>query len=894
MAFKYNEISEDNGYSADNKKYSQGLSQKEASYRLKKYGPNILIKKKNISIFKIIIEQFNDFMVLILLAATAISVFMGEIMEAITIIAIITINAILGFVQEYRTEKTMEALKTLSAPTAKVIREGEINIIPAASVVLGDIIIVEAGDRIPADGTLIETSGLTVDESLLTGESIPVEKLPNKKLNYKNNENADENSIYMGTNITYGRGKAIVIATGMETQMGKIADMIQNIESKQTPLQKRLDHLGKFIIYACLFICAIVSITGILRGEDLFVMLFAGVSLAVAAVPEGLPAIVTVSLAIGVQRMVKKNALVKKLPAVETLGCADIICSDKTGTLTENKMTVREIFTSEGLLVLKEKGTNLLKYKTFKKVLEISVLCNNAQIVKGVKDKERLFKNLRSIYDKKEALKGVGNPTEIALLIMAKKAGVTKRTLDKHYKRKDEIPFNSERKCMSVICQGLENKYYIFTKGAPDVVIKKCSKILTANGVVNLTPTNKMNVMGANDTMAKKAFRVLAIAYKEVQKTSILTEKSESGLIFVGLIGMIDPPREEVFKAVLKCKLAGIKPIMITGDYSLTALAIAKELDIYKDGDLMLTGEDLSKMNEEEFLEVVENVSVFARVTPKHKLTIVRVLKGLGHIVAMTGDGVNDAPAVKEADIGISMGIAGTDVTKEVSSMILMDDNFATIVSAVEEGRVIYNNIRKFIRYLLSCNLGEVITMFFGMILGLPIPLLPIQILLVNLITDGLPAIALGLEPYEKDVMTKKPRGFDESIFSEGLIGLILVRGLLLGVSTLAVFASMLYYTHDINLSRTGAFATLVTTQLVHVFECKSEKKSIFEIPIFNNIYLLFASFGSFFMILLVVYVPLLQKVFKSVPLSFNDWLLIIGFSFIGPIGSSLFTKKRK
>jgi len=895
----------------NNVKHNQGLSNKEALDRLNKFGPNTLIEKKGISIFKIIIEQFSDFMVLILLAATAISVFMGEMMEAITIVAIVIVNAILGFIQEYRTERTMEALKTLAAPSARVIRDGKISVIPAAQIVPFDIIIVEAGDRIPADGILIESSNLAIDESLLSGESIPVEKHANKKLvyNYRGNINLKnrENLICMGTIATYGRGKAIVCATGMKTEMGKITDMIQNIEDEETPLQRRLAHLGKLIVYTCIFICAVVSVTGILRGEELFTMLLAGISLAVAAVPEGLPAIVTVSLALGVQRMIKRNALVRKLPAVETLGCADVICSDKTGTLTENKMTVRKIYTGESLYEVKGSGYDInggfltrgkvidpLKYRALKLTLEISALCNNAQLIRKVEDRGKLPRKIRPIFTKTEIWDVVGDPTEGALLIAAAKGGFTREVLEESYIRQDEIPFDSERKCMSVICENVKNETYVFTKGAPDIIIKKCSKMLAARGIVTLTPSARAGIMKFNDDMAGEALRVLGVAYKQLDDVNTKKDKLETDLVFIGLIGMIDPPREEASEAVLKCKLAGIKPVMITGDHKITACAIADELDIYTEGDFVLTGADLDNMDEDKLVKIVDRVSVFARVSPKHKLTIVKAFKKLGHIVAMTGDGVNDAPAVKEADIGVSMGIMGTDVTKEVSSMVLVDDNFATIVAAVEEGRVIYSNIRKFIRYLLSCNIGEVLNMFLGMLLGLPIPLLPIQILWVNLVTDGLPAIALGLEPPEKDVMISQPRSSEDTIFSGGLTSLIIIRGLLLGISTLAVFISMLYYTHNVDLSRTGAFVTLVITQLIHVFECKSESRNIFEISFFNNIYLVLAVFCSLIMILSVVYIPLLQEVFRTVPLALNDWLLIAGFSFIGPVGSSFFTRKTR
>lgn len=886
------------------KRPHMGLSEREAKLRYQKHGPNTLTAKKKISAFKMILDQFGDFMILILLASTAVSAFMGEMTEAITIIAIVIINAILGFIQEYRTEKALDALKSLAAPTAKVIRDGTLNNIPAEQVVPGDLIVLESGDRVPADANLIEANGLQVDESLLTGESIPVEKCVESLARKVSGSSDRESSVFMGTIVTAGRAKAIVYATGMYTEMGRIADMIQNIEDDQTPLQKRLDHLGKFIGVGCLLICTVVSVTGILRGENFLTMLIAGISLAVAAVPEGLPAIVTIALALGVQRMLKRNALIRKLPAVETLGCASVICSDKTGTLTENKMTVRRIFAgdiilevtgsgykTEGSFLLGGREVNPYKIAPVRLALEIGGLCNNAKLVMSY-EKTDASSKFKSMISRQERWEVSGDPTEGALIVAAAKGGLTQEMLEKSYFRKDELPFDSERKCMSVICDNHRGETFVFTKGAPDIIIEKCSKIYTAKGIEELSGFLKKKVLKMNDIMAGDALRVIGVAYKKLESQSYKSYDVEKDLVFAGLIGMIDPPRKEAVEAVQKCKLAGIKPVMITGDHKITATAIARELNIYAMGDKALTGADLDEMGETKLERIAEEVSVYARVSPKHKLMIVRVLKKLGHIVAMTGDGVNDAPAVKESDIGVSMGITGTDVTKEASSMILMDDNFATIVAAIEEGRVIYNNIRKFIRYMLSCNLGEVLTMFVGMLLALPLPLLPIQILWVNLVTDGLPAIALSLDPPGRDVMMRKPRGTKENIFSNGLLSLILLRGCLIGLTTLAVFTAILRFTGSIEMSRTAAFATLVITQLVHVFECKSETKSIFEIPIFNNLYLVMAVACSLCMILGVIYVPSLQAIFKTVPLSLNEWMWIIGLSALGPVTSSFFIKK--
>lgn len=887
-----------------------GLSDKEARKKLLEHGPNILAEKEKISPLKLFFSQFTDVMVLILLASTAISAFMGEITEAITIIAIVLMNSILGFVQEYRTEKTMEALKSLAAPAARVLRDGKQASIPAEQIVPGDVIILETGDRVPADATLLESMSLQADESLLTGESVPAEKsaIPTERASVLTGKAAvtgkpkgftdRKNMVYMGTVVTGGRAKALVHATGMNTEMGGIADLIQNIEEEQTPLQKKLDKLGKIIAVSCIAICAVVAATGILRGEDAFSMLLSGISLAVAAVPEGLPALVTISLALGVQRMLRRNALIRRLPAVETLGCAGVVCSDKTGTLTQNKMTVRRFYTGDRFTELKDgqverpffaggRAIDPLEDDILKLTLEIEALCNNAslknEIPRGI---EKIKSKIRPTAVKWEF---AGNPTEVALLVASARAGLTTETVQSMYFRVDELPFDSERKCMSVVCDNRKGETYVFSKGAPDVLLKKCTKVLQPSGIAALTHEHRIKIMKANETMAGEALRVIAVAYRRLNSRTNRKDELESDLIFTGLIGMIDPPRKEAGEAVLKCRMAGIKPVMITGDHKLTAMAIAKELDIYRDGEKVLTGAELDNMDDARLEKMAEDVSVYARVSPKHKLMIVRALKRRGHIVAMTGDGVNDAPAVKEADIGVAMGLTGTDVTKEASSMILLDDNFATIISAIEEGRVIYNNIRKFIRYMLACNIGEVLTMFLGMLAGLPIPLLPIQILWINLVTDGLPAVALGFDPAEKDVMKRPPRESGEGIFSNGLAEIIVFRGILIGLTTLAVFVTMLYFNGDIGLARTGAFVTLVLTQLIHVFECKSETKSIFQMPLFNNIYMVFAVLSSLFMTLAVVYIPVLQNVFKTVPMGLNDWLVTAGLSFFIPIAASLF-----
>jgi Ca2+-transporting ATPase len=854
----------------------KGLSEKEAERKLAEHGPNLLSEKKRISALGILLRQFSDYMVLILMACTAISAFMGESTEALTIIAIVVLNSTLGFIQEFRTERTLEALKGLSAPLARVIRDGKKQEILAEDVVPGDIVMLEAGDRVPADAVVVEESMLQVDESLLTGESAAVEKerihtgMPCLK-GYEG-----RNTVFLGTTVLNGRAKASVFATGMNTEMGKIADMIQNADDEETPLQKRLSNLGKLIAVGCLLICAVVSLTGILRGEDLFNMLLAGISLAVAAVPEGLPAIVTVSLALGVRRMLKRNALIRRLPAVETLGSANIICSDKTGTLTENRMTVRRIYNGDRFFepdkAKKEAGFMRL-------VLEIGAVCNNAVL------------NGRS----GDGMQGSGDPTEVALLIAAAKQGITPESLERAYKRIHEIPFDSDRKCMSVVCTGRGSENLVFTKGAPDIIINKCSRIETPEGIKDITPAMRRRLLEANDTMAGDALRVLAMAYKKLPSSWKNNDRNlESGLVFAGMAGIMDPPRKEAFDAVRKCRMAGIRPVMITGDHRLTAAAVAKELGILQDGDLVVTGSELDAMDNAELDRISGKISVFARVSPGHKLRIVKALKNKGNIVAMTGDGVNDAPAVKEADIGVAMGISGTDVTKEASAMVLLDDNFATIVAAVEEGRVIYSNIRKFIRYMLACNIGEVLTMFLGMLMGLPVPLLPIQILWVNLVTDGLPAIALGFDPPEKDIMLRPPARNNNRIFSNGLLSLILTRGTLIGISTLAVFGSIMYMTGETETARTGAFVTLVITQLIHVFECKSERKSLLHIPVLNNKLLIIAVLCSLVMLLGVVYIPVFQGIFKTVSLNAEHWSAIAVFCIFGPVAAGLSNARKR
>ena len=828
------------------KEFTRGLSTREAEKRVKTYGLNELKHNKKKSPVLIFLAQFNDFLVWVLIGATIISGFIGDKADAITILIIVIVNAILGFVQEFRTEKSLEALQELAAPTCKVIRDGNIKVVSSKELTIGDLVVLEAGDRIPADGTFIDAANMVVDESLLTGESVGISKDTTK----------GKNSGFMGTIVLKGRGLIIIDAIGMKTEMGKIANLLDNIEEDKSPLRERLDSLGKILVVMCIVVCLIVTILGIIRGNDITEMFLLGVSLAVAAIPEGLAAIVTVALALGVGRMLKRNALVRKLPAVETLGCTSVICSDKTGTLTQNKMTVKEILVNGRIYELdKEKIYDCEKLK------EAFIYCNDANYNYEIKDIEKAV---------------MGDPTETALVKAFYKDSKELQKFVEKSKRVYEISFDSTRKMMTVIMN--ENgKETCYMKGAPERVLEKCNSVLENGKVKPLTYQKKKQIYSYIEAMSNRALRCIAAAYKE--ENLVKNESVECDLIFLGVAGSMDPPRIEVKDAVLKCKMAGIKPIMITGDHKNTALAIAKSINICNSDDQAVTGDELEKMSDSELVKKVNKIRVFARVSPNHKLRIVRAFKKDNNIVAMTGDGVNDAPAIKEADIGVAMGISGTDVTKEAAAMVLMDDNFATIVSAVEEGRVIYDNIRKFIRYLLSCNLGEVLTMFLASLFYLPNPLTPIQILFVNLATDGLPAIALGVDPPDKDIMRQSPREKNEGIFARGLWEKIIVRGSLIGVCSLLSFMSGRYYGMDLATCRTITMCTLVMSQLLHVFECRSERHSIFEINIFSNIYLLGAVLVSMTMICCILYIPFLSGIFNTVALNLGQWLLVIFFS---------------
>jgi Ca2+-transporting ATPase len=853
---------------------NQGLSLKEVSHRQLRYR-NILEVESSIKPYRILLNQFTDTMVLVLLGATVVSGIIGAMVDAITIMTIVVINAILGFIQEYKAERSLEEIKKMSSPFAIVLRSGKRVKIAASDLVPGDVVFLDTGDKVPADLRLLQSFGLEVDESALTGESVPVEKnavhicQPDCLLGER------DNMVFMGTAISRGRGQGVVVGTGMQTIMGEIAGMMRDTGKTMTPLQIKLDQLGKVLIIICLLVCTIVAVLGILRGEEVMTMFMAGISLAVAAIPEGLPAIVTVVLALGVQRMSKRNAIVRKLPAVETLGCTTVICSDKTGTLTRNQMTVKKMATRDmvieiegdgyqpvGRFIFQQDVIHPLKDKAVSTLLDIAVNCNNS--------------NLSEVNGRYEIQ---GDPTEAALLAMAYKAqNIQKRGLLK------EIPFDSERKKMSVVVEA--DGPFLMVKGALDVIINSCSYIMKDQMILRITADDQRYFLQMQENWASNAMRILGFACKKLKNKGweLQDETSlESDLILVGMCGMIDPPRPGSANSVKKCLSAGIIPIMITGDHPLTAAAIAREIGISK-GLAVVNGKEIDGLNDKTLYERAIRDRVFARVSPQHKNRIVTVLKNRSQVVAMTGDGVNDAPAIKAADIGIAMGISGTQVSKEASSMILTDDDFSTIVQAIYEGRAIYDNIRKFIRYLLGCNIGEVMVMLVSSLMGLPLPMLPIQLLWVNLVTDGLPAMALGVEPPEPGIMNRKPRPKDESIFARGLGWIIFSRGTYIAAITIAAFLIGFHWSRingveALPLARTMAFTTLVFAQLFYVFECRSERYSPFELGFFKNKFLVLAVLCSVAMQLSAVYIPFMQEIFKTVALSGWEWLVIILFS---------------
>ena len=828
-----------------------GLSLEEAQKRLGQYGPNELKEKKKKTPFMMLLDQFKDFMIIVLIVAAVIAGIAGKPIDAIAIIAIVILNAIIGFIQEYRAEEAMAALKKMAAPVSTVLRAGMPANIKASEIVPGDIILLEAGQIIPADMRLLETANLKVEEAALTGESVPVEKHTNRLHDAHLPIGDRKNMAYQGTIVTYGRGSGAVVATGMETEIGKIATLLQEEKDLKTPLQQRLAAFGKRLAIAILVICAIVFVAGLMRGEPVALMLLTAISLAVAAIPEALPAVITIALAIGAKNMVRQNALIRKLPAVETLGSVSYICSDKTGTLTLNKMTVEEIY-ADGK-------------------------------VSGVKNmqpphpKSLLFKAMALSNDARMNAEGdiIGDPTEIALYNFAKDNGFDKQELEKDFPRVAEIPFDSDRKCMTTFHKRADG-FISVTKGAIEVMIEKSKDILTSDGLISL---NVGDISRVNERMAADGLRILGMAMRKWDSLpeDISPENVETGLTILGFAGMMDPPREEAKKAVALCKTAGIRPVMITGDHPITARTIAKRLGILDDDSKAITtGRELDKLPLEDFEKRVEHIRVYARVAPEQKLKIVKALQDKGQFIAMTGDGVNDAPAIKRANIGVAMGITGTEVAKEASSMILLDDNFATIVNAVKEGRRIYDNILKFIIYSMTSNAGTLWAIFLAPFFGLPLPLIPIQILWMNLLTDSLPGLALTAEPPEKNAMNRPPRHSDEGVFAHGRGFFIIKFGLVIGITALLFQA---FAMKEDMPWQTMIFTALVIGRMAVAMAVRSEQDSLFKIGIFGNKPLLGAILLTFILQMSTVYVPFLNPVFHTEPLALYELMLTLALS---------------
>ncbi|NLK09255.1 MAG: calcium-translocating P-type ATPase, SERCA-type [Firmicutes bacterium] len=868
----------------------QGLTSSQAAKRLRQFGPNELKGDSGQSLFSLIAAQFQDVMVLILIGAAVVSILMGEVTDTIVILAIVVLNAVIGVVQANKAEDSLAALKEMSAPQAVVRRDGTTQKIPASELVPGDLIYLETGSGIPADARLVEAVNFRIDEAALTGESVPVEKTI-EPLSSANTPLGDRtNMVFSGTTSVYGRGAALVTSTGMDTEIGQIASMIQAAPWEITPLQRKLDELGKSLGSIAFVLVVLVFLTGLLRGEPALDMLMIAISLAVAAIPEGLPAIVTIVLAVGVRRMSRRQAVVRRLPAVETLGTADIIASDKTGTLTQNEMTVTRIYVDNANFNVSGHGYNPAGGLIDQNANELEEPANYPHV--GL-----LAHGFALANDAELSLAGteyeiIGDPTEGALAVLGAKLGVSEDIKD-HYPRLGELSFDSQRKLMTTFhhvgngrldnINSIQEPVISFTKGAPDVLAAKCTHIYTEGKIASFTEEEKQKLTAINSDMAKAGLRVLGLAFRQWEAVPKVLDNGtvESQLVFVGLAGMVDPPRPEVKAAVATAKRAGLRPIMITGDHKITATAIAEELGILENADqLVISGEELDTLGEDGLAAVIENVRVFARVSPEHKVQIVDALKGKGHIVAVTGDGVNDAPALKRADIGAAMGITGTDVAKEAADMVLADDNFATIVAAIAEGRTIYANIRKTVYYLLSCNVGEIVTIFMAIMLGWGRPLTAIQILWINLVTDGLPALALGMEPEEPGIMHRPPRGRTEGIFAGGMSYRIFLHGCLIGVLGLAAYYLSIKEGSSAAMAHTMTFATVAFSQLFHGFNARSNE-SLFTVGLFSNKYLVLAFAVSSVLQLAVLIVPVLQPIFGVVPLDTFHWSTIMGLSVV-------------
>jgi Ca2+-transporting ATPase len=906
----------------------KGLSAADAAERLARVGPNALAEQARPSFLSRLWDQLNQFLVLILIVSAIVSAVIGwsqfnktgemtEFIDATAIMAIVVLNAILGLVQEGRAEQALAALKEMAAPNAMVIRGGRQEIIPAGDLVPGDLVILETGNYVPADVRLVESVNLRIEEASLTGESVPVEKLASQTVAEDAGLGDRRNCGYMSTTVTYGRGRGIVIATGMKTEIGKIAEMIQEAGEDLTPLQIKLEQLGKWLGIAALVVCGIVGLIGVVRDTDLSMIFSAGpreylaasaetliemfmvaVSLAIAAVPEGLPAVVTICLALGMQEMVRRHALIRRLPAVETLGSATAICSDKTGTLTQNQMTVTTAYTDDTLMQVSgrgyaptgefsEKGNSVTPdtYPGLAKLGLVSLLCNDARVERADE----------SSGGQEEAWQMIGDPTEGALVVLAGKAGMWKAEMEARYPRVDEVPFDSGRKRMSTIHRMEDGSHEAYVKGAPDMLVELCDQIYVDGQTYPMTPERRARVLEVNHELASNALRVLGVAYRPLDDLphKPTPELIERDLIFVGLAGMIDPARPEVRPAIAKANHAGIKTAMVTGDYQDTAVAIAKELELLRRDDAIeghvLSGRDLDQISDEELAEMVDDVVVYARVSPEHKVRIVDAHKRRGHIVAMTGDGVNDAPALKRASIGVAMGITGTDVSKETADMVLTDDNYASIVSAVEEGRVIFSNIRKFVYYLLSCNMGEIMILFVAMILNWPLPLTALQLLVLNLVTDGAPALALGMEKGDPDIMDLEPRPVNEPIINGDMVWGTVVQTIAIAGAVLAAFYIGMARFEDVRHAQTMAFVTLSASELFRAYTARSERYPVFAVGLFSNKWMQWAVLLSLLVLLATVYVPGLNTtIFGNVPLGLNDWLVVFPLMLVPAVSAEI------
>lgn len=910
----------------------KGLASEEARRRLEEHGPNSLTEAPGVTFWQMLWEQFNNFIVIMLIAAAVISAFLGDYIEAAAIMAIVILNAALGVIQERRAEQALAALRKLAAPDAQVIRDGSRHVIPSTQVVPGDLVLLEAGNFVPADLRLLEAVNLRIEEAALTGESVPVQKDAAVRLESDIPLGDRMNTAFMGTIVNYGRGKGVVIGTGMHTQIGLIAQMLQLVEQEPTPLQRRLDQLGKTLGWAALAICGVIFVLGWLRGYDPLDMFMVAVGLAIAAVPEGLPAVVTISLALGMREMIKRHALIRRLSSVETLGSATVICSDKTGTLTQNEMTVTRIWvdsqfievTGSGYMLQGEfriagKAVDPINYQAALTALWVAALNNDADLeISGTSDERQTFRM-------------VGDPTEGAMIVAAVKAGASKPDLNRAYPRLQEVPFDSARKRMITIHTlkdprsedispfgSVETKpkgYVILVKGAPDLVLENCTRYQRMDDYeIPLNDAQRMRVLTANDQMTQDALRVLGVAYRVVPEKPTETDPDllERDLTFVGLIGMIDPPRPEVLPALNKAMQAGIRTVMITGDYPNTARAIAESIGLLKPGHQVLTGDELQKMSDYDLRTQVKYTDVYARVSPEHKMRIVDALREAGEVVAMTGDGVNDAPSIKRADIGVAMGITGTDVAKESADMVLTDDNYASIVAAVEQGRVIYANIRKFVFFLLSSNVAEIMTIFLATLAGLPTPLTVIQLLWLNLLTDGAPALAMAMEKGDPDVMRRPPRPKHEPIINQPMRVGIVIQTITQTSATLLAFAMGLiwhlskgailppganplvfilqydWHNLDVKTAETMAFVTLSLCELFRAYTARSERLSIFKQGAFSNKYMQIAVGFSIFLLLLVVNVPFLQPIFNTHFLSIREWSWVVGLALIPAISEEI------